>query len=84
MRAQSQSQSRQLAQRPPTAQGEVWMITLHERAGMQDDRLATPARIRDEGWLEVPLEPNLDPDSHAGRLHRSMRRWRWVDDPSHW
>ncbi len=67
--------------RPPEVEGELWLITLHQRSREPDPRLPTPDWVEGRGWEEVPLELDLDPETHAGKRALWLRRWRWGAAP---
>lgn len=65
---------------PPEVEGELWLITLHQRGREPDPRLPDAEWVARQGWEDVPLGLDIDPETHAGRRAQWLKRWRWVGD----
>ena len=63
---------------PPSVDGELYLISVHQRGWKVDPRLPKPESIAARGWEELPLDIEIDPDTHAGRRASWLRRWHWT------
>ena len=64
---------------PPAPDGELWLLTVHQRGRKPDPRLKSPDWVRARGWEERPLELDIPPDTHAATIAGWLRRWRWPE-----
>ncbi len=64
---------------PADVEGELWLLTVHQRGREPDPRLMRQDWVRARGWEEHPLDLDLPPDTHAARIAGWLKRWRWPD-----
>ena len=72
---------RKAMKEPRRIDGALWLLTVHQRGRQPDPRLEPPDRVAEFGWVEVPLDLDLEPGTHAARRASWLRRWRWPEQP---